>query len=339
MTPRALEVLNAIVKTYIDTGEPVGSRTISKRRAEPLSAASIRNVMADLAEAGYIEQPHTSAGRVPTDKAFRIYASSLHAGRMAAAVSERLRAQLRGADTVEERVERSSHLLTEMTHNVGIAAAMRSSGEELDQIELLALSDRRVLMVLVTRDKRVRNRVVTIGEPVTQPELDSIRNYVNAHFSGRLLSQARQDLLRLIDRERTMYDAMLRHLTMLCAKGLLEPYPAPEIHMEGASNLVGIDLHLTKEKLRDLLRALEEKKRLKELLDRFVEAPDGEVAVQIGLSEAHPSMKGLSLIGVSIALPGGLSTKIAVLGPMRMDYERVMSAVLGMARAFESLPI
>ncbi len=339
MTSRALEVLNAIVKTYIDTGEPVASRTISKRRAEPLSPASIRNVMADLAEAGYIAQPHTSAGRVPTDKAFRLYAGSLHAGRMNAATSERLRAELSDADTVEERVERSSHLLTEMTHNVGIAAATHSSGQELDHIELLALTDRRVLMILVTRDKRVRNRVVTIGEPVTQPELDSIRNYVNSHFSGRLLSEARQDLLRLIDQERTMYDAMLRRLTLLCAKGLLESDPSPEIHMEGASNLVGIDLHLTKEKLRDLLRALEEKNRLKELLDRFLEAPDGEVAVQIGLSEAHPSMKELSLIGVSFALPGGLSTKIAVLGPMRMNYEHVMSAVLGMARAFEGLPI
>lgn len=331
--------MRAIVKAYIDTGEPVGSRTISKRRSDSLSPASIRNVMADLAEQGYIGQPHTSAGRVPTAKAFQQYAMTLNAGRIAPATSERMRAELSEAESMEQCVERTSHLLTELTRNVGIAAAMPASGQELDQIELLALTDRRVLMILVTGDKRVRNKVVVIDEPVTQAELDSIRNYVNRNFGGRLLGEARREVLKLIERERSIYDAILRRLTVFCAKGMLDSDATPEIHLEGASNLVGLDLQLTREKLRDLLRALEEKNLLVELLDRFLEAPDGEVTVRIGLSEVHPSMSRLSLIGVSVALPGGLSTKIAVLGPMRMRYEHVMSAVMGMARAFESLPI
>src|SRR5258706_13631916 len=177
LTGRTQEILNSIVRAYIETGEPVGSRTISKRRRDGLSPASIRNAMADLADEGYLSQPHTSAGRMPTEKAFRFYVRSLVAGRMPTATAQRVRAELSEADTMEARVERSSHILTEFTHNVGIAAAMPSGGQVLDQIELLALSDGRVLMILVTRDRMVRNRVVMLGEPVTQDELTNIRNY------------------------------------------------------------------------------------------------------------------------------------------------------------------
>src|SRR6476646_3308839 len=137
---------------------------------------------------------------------------------------------------------------------------MTTGGQVLDQIELLALSDGRVLMILVTRDHMVRNRVVMLGEPVSQDELVSIRNYVNRTFSGWTLREARLELLRRMDLERATYDAVQRKLAALYDKGLLDSESEPEIHMEGAANLVGIDLHLTNEKLRDLLRALEEKR-------------------------------------------------------------------------------
>src|SRR6266542_5362089 len=121
---RAQEILHSVVKEYIETGEPVGSRTVSKQRGEDLSAASIRNVMADLADEGYLSQPHTSAGRVPTEKAFRHYVRHLSAGRVPAAETERLRAELEAVHTVEERVERSCHILMELTRAVGIAATL-----------------------------------------------------------------------------------------------------------------------------------------------------------------------------------------------------------------------
>src|SRR5216683_5572936 len=169
---REQEVLNSIVREYIETGEPVGSRTVSKRRRDALSAASVRNAMADLAEEGYLSQPHTSAGRMPTEKAFRFYVRSLVAGRMPTAAAQRVRAEMSEVDTMEARVERSSHILTELTRNVGIAAALPTGGQVLDQIELLSLSEGRVLMILVTRDRMVRNRVVTLGEPVSKDELN-----------------------------------------------------------------------------------------------------------------------------------------------------------------------
>lgn len=333
---RYREILIAIVRSYIETGEPVGSRTISKLREDALSPASIRNVMADLADAGYLSQPHTSAGRVPTEKAFQLYVASLQSHRMLTSESDRLRHEFSGLDTIGARVERSSYLLMELTRNVGIAAAIPALSQELDQIELVPLSDNRVLMILATRDRMVRNRVVALEEPTSADELASIRNYVNRNFAGWQLGAARRELLRRLLEERELYDAALRKLQTLCRKGLLEGDSSPEVHMEGASNLLGLDLHLTRETLRDLFGALEQKRRLMELLDRFLEQPRGELAVRVGLEEAHPAMKDLVLIGMTVQLASGLPAKVAVLGPMRMHYERVISAVLETSRALEN---
>ncbi len=333
---RNQQILNAIVRAYIETGEPVGSGVVSRRRKDLLSPASIRNAMAELAEDGYLSQPHTSAGRVPTEKAFRYYVQSLTASRLAAVEAERLRQEFSDLHTIEERVERSSQLLMELTRNVGIAAAMPALEQELDQIELVPLVDGRVLMILATRDRMVRNRVVTLEEPAAPEELVSIRNYVNRNFSGWRLGEARRELLRRMLEESALYDAAMRKLHSLFQKGLLEVDDRPEVHMEGASNLLGLDLHLTREKMRELLRALEEKKRLIELLDRFLEQPAGELEVHVGLQEAHPAMKDLALIGMTVRLASGLPAKVAVLGPMRMKYEHVMGAVLQTSRALET---
>jgi heat-inducible transcriptional repressor len=333
---RHREILHAIVRAYIETGEPVGSRTISKLREDSLSPASIRNVMADLADGGYLSQPHTSAGRIPTEKAFRVYVTALQSRRVFSGESERLRNEIGSLDTIGARVERSSYLLMELSRNVGIAAAIPALAQELDQIELVPLSDNRVLMILATRDRMVRNRVVTLDEPAAPDELASVRNYVNRNFAGWQLGAARRELLRRMLEDRELYDAALRKLQTLYRKGLLEGDTSPEVHMEGASNLLGLDLHLTRENLRDLLRALEEKRRLIEILDRFLEQPAGELAVHVGLEEAHPAMKGLALIGMTVQLASGLPAKVAVLGPMRMNYERAIAAVFETSRALES---
>jgi heat-inducible transcriptional repressor len=333
---RHREVLSSIVRAYIETGEPVASRTISRYRKDELSPASIRNVMADLADEGYLSQPHTSAGRVPTEKAFRFYVRSLAAARVAATESDRLSTEFNNLDTVGACVERSSHILVEMTLNVGIAAAIPTLSQELDQIELIPLADRRVLTILVTRDRMVRNRVVTLDEPISPDDLLNIRNYINRNFGGWQLGEARRELVRRMLQDRELYQMAMRKLQVLYQKGLLDTDFGPEVHMEGASNLLGLDLHLTREKLRELLRALEEKKRLIDLLDRFLELPPGELAVHVGLEEAHPAMKDLALIGMTVRMGSGLPAKVAVLGPMRMHYERVMAAVLQTSRALEN---
>lgn len=339
MTHREQDILHSIVECYIRTGEPVASRTIARQSQDHLSPATVRNVMAELCDEGYLSQPHTSAGRIPTEKAFRSYVHSLARGRLLVAEFRRVRGELSQMGTMEARVERSSRMLTEMTSSIGITAAIPTSSQTLDQIELVNLADHRVLMIVVTRDQMVRNRVVSLDEPVSQDELASIRNYINVNFSGWTLSDIHADLKRRLEQHSAAFDALLRKLTLLYSKGLLDIEPTPEIHMEGASNLVGLDLHLTREKLRDLFQTLEEKKRMLQLLDRFLEQPAGELAVQVGLGDAHPGMRELSLIGVSIPLSGGLSAKIAVLGPMRMNYGKAISAVYHMGQAFRSLPV
>lgn len=331
-----MEILHAIVQAYIETGEPIASRSIARRRRDALSAASIRNVMADLYEEGYLSQPHTSAGRIPTEKAFRSYVQSLTARRLPRPEIERVREELSQTDSMEGRVECSSHLLTELTRSIGIAAAIPTVSQILDQIELISLPEQRVLMIVVTRDRLVRNRMVTLDEPVHQDDLTSIRNYINRNFNGWTLAEVRNELNRRLEEESAVFDAILRKLSLLRAKGLLDiGFPA-EVHMEGASYLLGLDLHLTREKMRELFRALEEKKRILQLLDRFLEHPTGEIGIHVGLGESHPAMRELSLIGLPVLLPNGLSAVIAVLGPMRMNYEKVISAVRHVGDAFQS---
>jgi heat-inducible transcriptional repressor len=338
LTPRSVEVLHAIVQTYIETGEPVASRTIARKRKDALSPATIRNIMADLSDLGYLEQPHTSAGRVPTAKAFRLFAQSVAASRVMALELERIKEDLAGIPSVEQRAERTTHVLTEWTRNVGIIAAIPASAQQLDQLELMLLSPQRVLMIVVTRDKIVRNQVVDLESMVTLEELGSIRNYVNYNFQGWMLSEIRAEIGRRIEQESAAYDSLMRNLTLLYDKGLLDIGPAPQVFLEGASNLVGLDLHLTRERLRDLFRTLEEKRRLFAILDQFLAANTEEIQVQVGLEDAHPSMRDLSLIGVSLPLAGGISAKMAVLGPMRMNYARAVSAVLHLGQALKGDP-
>jgi heat-inducible transcriptional repressor len=326
------------VQLYIETGEPVASRTVARRRKDGLSPATIRNIMADLADLGYLEQPHTSAGRVPTAKAFRLFVQSVAASRVVAHEYEKLKNELAGISDVEQRAERTSHLLTEITRNVGIVAAIPASAQQLDQIELLLLSGLRVLMIVVTRDKMVRNQVVDLESPITVEELASIRNYVNQQFAGWTLTDIRAELGRRLEQESAAYDTLLRNLTVLYEKGLLDIGVSPQVFLEGTANLVGLDLHLTRERLRELFQALEEKKRLIGILDQFLAANTEGVQVQVGLEQAHPAMRDLSLIGLSVLLPGGLSAKMAVLGPMRMNYAKAVSAVLQLGQAFRREP-
>ena len=335
LTGRAQHILRMVVASFIETAEPVSSAAIAKLHRDKLSSASVRNVMAALSEWGYLSQPHTSAGRVPTEKGFREYVKSVTAARAPAEEGERLRMRLCQANSLEDRIEVSSQFLCELTSNVGIAAAVPSTSQVLSRVELLALSERRVLMVLVTRDGMVRDRIVRLHETMDQGELDSIRNYVNRSFSGWELRRARRDLLRRIEVDRAAYDATLWRLSLLYDKGLLDD-GAPEVHLEGTSNLVGVDLHLTRETMRELLKALEHKERILELLDQLLEEPGGALQVRVGLEEAHPAMRELALIGLSFPTSGGLMAKVAVLGPMRMHYDQVMSAVLQTGRALRN---
>jgi heat-inducible transcriptional repressor len=190
--------------------------------------------------------------------------------------------------------------------------------------------------VVITRDRMVRNKVICVDDHMSQEELASIRNYINYNFSGWALPNIHRELKRRLELESAVYDAILRRVNLLYSNGLLDLGLMPEVHFEGAEYLIGLDLHLTRERMRELFRALEEKKRVLQLLDRFLEERDGQLAIQVGLSDVHPSMGELSLVGVRFGLPNGLEAHVAVLGPMRMNYSRAVSAVLHVGQAFKS---
>ena len=334
LSPRHVEVLHAIVQNYIETGEPVASRTIARKY--PMSSASIRNTMADLLEEGYLSQPHTSAGRVPTERAYESYVKTLVGSRLVQVELDRLHLEMQRAGSVEGRIERSSKLLSEITRNFGIAAAIPTENQILDQVELVALPDQRVLMVVVTRDRMVRNKVITVDDQVAQDELNSIRNYINYNFGGWVLHNIHRELKRRLELESAAYDAILKRVNLFYSRGLLDLGLMPEVHFEGAENLIGLDLHLTRERMRELFRALEEKKRVLQLLERFLEKSESGFSIKVGLADLHPSMSELSLIGVRLDLPNGVEAHVAVLGPMRMNYNRAVSAVLHVGQAFKT---
>ena len=334
---RSQNILQSIVESYIETGEPVASRTIARAGGRQLSPATIRNVMADLCDEGYLSQPHTSAGRVPTIKAFRAYVEGLPTRRLGASELLRVRSELSVTDSMGERLEKTSHLLTEMTRNVGIAAAIPTDTQTLAKVEFVLLADTRVLMVVETRDRIVRNRVVALDPRANQDELNTVRNFVNASYSGWTLGAIRRDLRMRLAEDRAAYDTLLCQLQALYQNGLLDLGLTPEVHLEGTSNLFGMDMEFNRDRLREIFRTLEEKQRLLELLDRFLEQSRKDVAIQIGLGDLHPSLQDLSLIGLTVSLPSGISTRVAVLGPLRMNYSQVLSTVYHVGEAIESL--
>jgi heat-inducible transcriptional repressor len=346
LTGRNLEILSFIVRSYIATGEPVGSKTISEKRRDHLSPASIRNVMAELEAEGYLTHPHTSAGRVPTDKAFRHYVQNLNAPRLQPSEADFVQLNLREAPTLEDRLGRSSRVLAALTRQVGIVVLAPLSGAVLQRVQFLRLSERRVLMVLVARGEVVRHRMVTPAEEISQQELDRIANYVNQNFAGWNLADARREILRRIEQERDLYDAILRRLRFLCIQGLLSPDSEAQVYLDGTPNLVDGAQSLDSDAVRELLFALEEKEKLIQLLDQCIRgemqitqkgALGESLSVRIGLEEAYPAMKDFALIGTICDMETGVAGRIAVIGPTRMHWERALSAVAHVANVFHNL--
>ena len=335
---RNQEVLAAIIRTYISTGQPVGSQTISHRRRDRLSPATIRNTMADLETDGYLHQPHTSAGRVPTGKAYRFYVEHLarpvrHLPRKE---EERIRREIRGTTEGPQAIlERASHVLSLVTHNLAIVVSATAADTVLEHIEFVRLAERRVLVVLTPRGAPARSRVVRVDEESQQDELDRIANYLNCNFAGWRLEAARNEITRLLQEERARYDELLLQLARLWRQGILESEASAGVYLEGASHLMGRPELDDPQVLRDLLRALEEKERLVQLITCYIQEADSsewkQAQVFIGLDTDSP-MKDFALIGAPCITAGGLAGRVAVLGPPRMPYERVICAVSEVAR-------
>jgi len=332
---REREILTAIVETFIVTGEPVGSRTLSRANREGLSAATIRNVMADLAEAGMLEQPHTSAGRVPTTEAYRYYVEQLTGkARLSHEDESKIQESFHGVTDVQEFMERTSHVLSLISRNVGVAVAIDAPRNALEHVYFSRQGDQKVLAVLVTRSGVVRDRVLRMD--MSQDDLDAAARYINENFRGWTMEAMRADLARRLEQERSEYDRLMRSIEQLYKQGALAAADAPKIvYVEGASNLVASEQD--RQRLQELLHALEEKQRMVDLLGAYLDTKQEAVRVVIGLDEAEPSMRNLVLIGAPARVGNEVMGSLAVLGPTRMDYQHTITAVSYIARLFDKV--
>jgi heat-inducible transcriptional repressor len=353
-------VLTAIIELYIATGEPVASQAVAHYFAnkEGLSSATLRNVMATLGEAGLLEQPHTSSGRVPTAAAFRYYveqitrqdapsgriasgaqsASSLPQG--ASTLSEARRGQIEesfsGVASSNEYLERTSHVLALISSGLGVALASSTAGQILEHIHFSRLSQGRVLAVLVTQVGAVLDRVLTLDRDLTHLELETAARYLNENFRGSAIERIRVEVARRVETEQEAYHQMLASVEELCRKGALTGGEAgPAIFVDGMANLIAAEVD--RERLRQMLLALETKQRLVELLTAYVDGRQQEVRVVVGLDEASPAMQDLVLIGSPVRLGGDNQGAVAVIAPTRIQYQEMIQAVRYIARLSERI--
>src|SRR5437763_3836579 len=329
------EILTAIVETFISTGEPVGSRMLSRASREGLSPATIRNVMADLVDAGYLEQPHTSAGRVPSPAAYRYYVEQL-SGKTEISKTDAgiIQDSLQGVTDVQEFMERTSHVLSLISRNVGVAVAASGPKNALEHVYFSRLGDQKVLAVVVTKSGVVRDRVLRLDLP--QSDLDAAARFINDNFRGWTLDAVRTEIARKIEQERSEYDRLMASVEQLYKQGVLASDDSPQVvFVEGAANLVASEQD--RSRLQELLHALEEKQKLVELLGAYLDVKQEAVRVVIGLDEAQPSMRNLVLIGTPARVGGEVMGSLAVLGPTRMDYQHTINAVSYIARLFDKV--
>ena len=334
---REREILTAIVETFISTGEPVGSRTLARSNREGLSPASIRNVMADLSDAGFLEQPHASAGRVPTTEAYRYYVEQISgSARLAPQEETMISDSLAGVTDVEEFMERTSHVLSLISRNVGVTVATSGPKNALEHVYFQRLADKKVLAVVVTRSGLVRDRVLRLGEDLSIADLEAAAAYINQNFRGWEMESLREEIAKRIQQERSEYDRLMSSVEQLYAQGALATEgPSQSVYVEGASNLVLNEQD--KERLRQLLATLEEKQRVVDLLSAYLDTRQEAVRVVVGLEDTMPHLNNFVLIGTPARVGDEVMGSLAVIGPTRMDYEHTITAVSYIARMFDQL--
>ncbi len=328
-------VLTAIIDMYIASGEPVASQAVARlyENSEGMSAATIRNVMVTLSEAGLLEQSHTSAGRTPTPQAFRFYVEQLtgrtaqNSGALSAMRREQIDDYFTGVTGREQFLERTSHVLALVSSGVGVAAVIHGEAGQLEHIHFTRLAPGRVLAVVVTKAGSVLDRVLQMGRDLGFDELEAAARFLNENYRGWHFPRIREEVARMVEQERSEYDRLMNSIESLYRQGALDRHPSREmtVYVEGVANL--IDSKADRERLRMLLTALEEKQRLVELLTAYVDARQQAVRVVVGLEETMPEMHNLVLIGSGARLGENSLGTVAVLAHTRIQYQETINAV------------
>lgn len=325
LSARGKQILEAIIEDYIVTAEPVGSRTITRRHPFSLSPATVRNVMADLEEMGFLVSPHTSAGRIPTDKAYRFYVNSLLAVKNIGRDEQEeivRRCSLAGKD-IGEVLKETSRMLSATSHYMGIVMAPRFDSNVFRHMEFVKLGSRRILAILVSQNGTVQNRIIEADEDVSAADLTRMSNYLNELLQGLTIAQVRQRLIEEMQSEKARYDLLLARALALSSKTLDEE--DAQVFIEGQVNILEQPEFADVGRMKDIFRTFEKKSAILELLDRAM-AAEG-VQIFIG-SESHLSeMPGMSLITSTYVTGQNTLGVLGVIGPTRMGYAKVIPIV------------
>ena len=321
---RVRAILNAIVGSYIESAEPVGSRTLSKSLGLTLSPATIRNVMADLTEQGYLDQPHTSAGRVPTDKAYRFYVDTV-VGKttLPHGVKEMIdEAVGEPASSLERSLADTTKLLALLTSFTGLVAAPQVNTTKLKLIEFIKVSPQRIFVVLITQSNMVYDKIIEVSEDLSQEFLNSVSRYLNEQFAEQSLEDIRTRMLESLVEEKEQYDQLLAQVVRLSKKAF-DFSDERELYVEGQFNILTQSEDV--ESIQRLLRTLEEKISVLKLLDQTL--TDGGVTIYIGIENELEDLQGFSIVTANYGNGSNMLGSLGVIGPTRMDYARVVPII------------
>ena len=330
ISEKAQRLLKLLVEHYIADGQPVASKTLASSEALPVSPATARNIMADLEEQGFLKSPHTSAGRIPTPKAYRLFVDSMiqvqPVGRYDINHMERT---LDPDMTAQELVESASGILSEVTHMAGLVTIPRRDSVQLRHVEFLPLSGLRVLVILVLDDHEVQNRVIHTKEEYSEIQLREAANYLNAEFGGRSLASIRSQLISSMQSDRENMNALMR-TTLEVAEQAFSPEEASDFVVAGQENLFELAQDQRLEDIRDLFKAFSLKGDILHLLDRCMDTEG--VQLFIGNESGYDLLDECSVVTSPYQVDGQLVGVLGVIGPTRMAYDRVIPIVDATAR-------
>ena len=330
---RSKRVLAALVREYITTGEPVASSLLVTAAGLGVSSATVRSILARLEEDGYVQQPHTSAGRIPTDRGYRFYVDLLleskRTYRTATAVEARLRRDTPDC-LIDSLLPQVSHVLSQTSRSIGFAVRPAHEVAVFDRVEFIPLSSTRVLVVIVARGGHVIQKVIDVEEGLSADDLREAANYLNEEFSGLPLHRAREAVMERLIEARELYDALRARAMRLASSTFTDLAADQTIYVEGAAALLDDGSGLTLQTLQALLELIEEKQRLVRLLNEYIDGPG--LTVVIGAEHLDPNLRPFSLVVSTYDDGSGIGT-VGVIGPTRMRYPRAIAVVDGAAQA------
>lgn len=335
---RKIKILNSIIQTYLITGEPVGSRTISKYTDLNLSSATIRNEMSDLEDLGYIIQPHTSAGRIPSDKGYRFYVDNLMKEKIAE-VDEMKDILIEKADKLDHLLKHVAKLLAANTNYATMISAPQYKRNKLKFIQLSRVEESQLLVVVMLEGNLIKNRLIEVDERVSEDEVAKLNILVNTFLQGLNLQEINMELIQRMKAQAEGYGQIIGQIIDAVAVVIQEEDDL-EIYTSGTTNLLKYPELGDREKASELLYMMEEKKALSELIvDQEVSAEENKNPIQIYIGSESPvsTMKDCSIVTATYELEEGVQGMIGIIGPKRMDYKKVVGNLQTMMNQLDDI--